>query len=131
MELRERRAVLESQPNPDPRLDYISMLSGAIRSELCPAPFNVQLSYVPDRSILKSDAWLSYLCAVSGLSWASVEELGVTLLADLNDELVARWIEVSITGHDSDNRHGVVLSERQPDWDNSALLSRLLPLPII
>ncbi len=130
MELRERRAVLESQPNPDPRLDYVSMLSGDIRSELYSAPLNVQLSYVPDRVILKSDAWWSYLRAVSELSWTSVEELGVTLLADLNDELVARWIEVSIAGHDNDNRHGVVLSERQPDWDNPALLSRLLPLPV-
>lgn len=116
----ERRGLLAAQPNPDTRLDYVVTLSGRIRAadESC----EVELRYVPDRLVLQAAAFEEYLAAMSLERWDNLEHAAVTLLDDVHDQLVARWIQLSVTGG---RGHSILLEDRQPKWENAQLLQRL------
>ena len=51
------------------------------------------------------------------------------ILDDINNEVVARWVQITVSSPDPTDSalefHGIVLEDRQPKWDNPALLSRL------
>ena len=51
------------------------------------------------------------------------------ILDDVNNEVVPRWVQVTVTAPGDRaagvDGHGVMLEDRQPRWDNPALLSRL------
>ncbi|MCH8835488.1 MAG: hypothetical protein IH925_06035, partial [Proteobacteria bacterium] len=51
------------------------------------------------------------------------------ILDDINNEVVARWVQVALSVPNGAlpgvGNHGVMLEDRQPKWDNAALLSRL------
>jgi 7-cyano-7-deazaguanine reductase len=123
MDLPERRQLLSVNPNPDARLDYLVSLSGHMNETL------VRVRYVPDRLILDPITFGRYLGALGGENWDSLERVAVTIRDDINDELVARWIQVALSApddiHPGMDDHGVMLEDRQPKWDNPALLSRL------
>ena len=116
----ERRNLLAAQPNPDNRLDYVVTVTGRIRAadESC----EVELRYVPDRLVLETTAFEDYLGAMSRERWDNLEHAAVTLLDDLHDQLVARWIQLSVTGG---HGHSILLEDRQPKWENPHLLQRL------
>jgi 7-cyano-7-deazaguanine reductase len=96
-------------------------------------PVAVELRYVPDRLILRPVALGRYLEAMGGESWESLEALATAVLEDLNNETVARWLQVELrltAGGKAGEEgaladHAVLLEERQPKWDNPTLLSRL------
>ena len=56
-------------------------------------------------------------------------DLSSNILNDVNNELVTRWLQLSISApnqvHHGIDRHEVMLEDRQPNWDNVGLLSRL------
>lgn len=120
-----RRALLRPAANPEPGLDYLVTLDG-----LLPGGGAVAVRYVPDRSILTADALAEYLKAAStGATDAVPEALTGMILGDLGNELLPRWLRVSLTpAPRSGLRHVIVMEERQPHWDNPALLARLAPL---
>lgn len=128
MDLMERRALLECSPNPDKQLDYIITLSGHLPQTQGQSR-QVALRYVPDRDILVSKSFGTYLEALADQSWDTPEDLAVTILTDVNNEVVARWIQVSLSMperlHHAVESHAVVLEDRQPGWDNASLLGRL------
>ena len=74
-------------------------------------------------------AFGAYLEALASIDWPSPEELAVTVITDINNELIARWVQVTVNApdllHHAIETHGVVLEDRQPDWDNPMLLNRL------
>lgn len=127
MDMIERRAVLTVAENPGRKLDYVITLSGNISG--CRQAQTMTLRYIPDRHIIDSGSFAAYLVAVAKCTWSNSEDLSVTALTDINNELVARWIQVSLRApqHQASalNIHDVVLEDRQPGWDNSALLARL------
>lgn len=125
MDLRQRRSLLSSAPNPDPRLDYVVTLRETITASVSDAPLSVRLRYVPDRLILVPESLKSYLLQTGVMDWSSLEEFAVTVLNDVNDDLIARWIEVSLHFEGDGTRHEVVLEERQPQWQEQDILSRL------
>jgi len=125
MDLRERRSLLSSNPNPDRRLDYVCSLGARIQVPFVKSPLQFRVRYVPDRVILAPESLDAYLDKVGKFQWPSLEDFSVAVLGDLNDELIARWIEVSLSVEDSNFFHDVVLEERQPEWEDSGILSRL------
>jgi 7-cyano-7-deazaguanine reductase len=119
MDVLARRALLATEDNPDIRFDYIVSLSGALKLG------RVELRYIPDRVILTKGAFATYLTAFDTLEWRNIEAAAICILTDLSNELVARWVQVSLKGGSSEEGHHVVLEDRQPRWDNARLLARL------
>ena len=125
----ERRSLLATTPNPDPKLDYVTALKGTIPPGEEGGETTIALRYVPDKLILDPAAFGRYLEALKGPQWGSLEEVAVIILNDINNEVVARWVQVSASAPDGAHagvaEHGVLVEDRQPRWDNPALLSRL------
>lgn len=129
MDVFERRSLLATGRNPDIKLDYVISISGQIVAfgELDSSA--VSLRYVPDKVILQPASFGRYLDALGKLDWTALEEAAAAVLNDVNNELIARWVQVWISapgqirlGVDA---HEVLLEDRQPNWDNAGLLSRL------
>lgn len=128
MDMIERRGHLTSTANPDKKLDYIVTLKGHLPNTQS-ASHHIALRYVPDRDILDAKAFGNYLDALSNEAWENPEDLAVTVLTDVNNEIVARWVQVSLRvpelQHHAISTHAVIIEDRQPGWDNAALLQRL------
>jgi len=124
-----RRNLLSNSPNPESKLDYVVTLRGRIGTTQEARQATVQLRYVPDKYIVEDIVFRQYLDALADADWNSFEELAALILHDLNNEVVARWAQVSVarisTTEDPERLHAVTIEDRQPHWDNPALLSRL------
>lgn len=129
MDLLERRGLLTSSPNPDKRLDYIITLVGHLPNTQGQSRRLITLRYVPDRDVLNAKSFGTYLEALSDMPWPTPEDLAVTVISDVNNEVVARWVQVALSvpelHHHAVDTHAVVLEDRQPGWDNHNLLNRL------
>ncbi len=115
-----RREHLGTDTNLNTKVEYVVTLSGTI-SQTC----RVDIRYIPDLAILKPASLSIYLSALGDLNWERLEALGLTILNDLNNELIPRWVQVTVSGTSADMAHRVTLEDRQPRWDNAALLSRM------
>lgn len=128
----ERRRLLECGANPAAHTDYVVQLDGDIDVGSLAAAVAVTIRYIPDRDVLDPGSLPRYWRRLGGADWPSFEELAVTVLGDLGNELVPRWIEIVAMTESSDaagdRTHRVVLQDRQPTWRNDALLNRLSPV---
>ena len=115
-----RREHLETCENINAKVDYIVTLSGTI-SQTC----RVDIRYIPDLAILKPASLNAYLNTLGTMGWDRLEALGLTILNDLNNEVIPRWVQVTVSGNSADMAHRVTLEDRQPRWDNPALLARM------
>jgi 7-cyano-7-deazaguanine reductase len=119
-----RRALLETEANPHEGLDYLVALSAAVVLPGSPA-VTLRLRYVPDRRLLTTESFNRYLGALAAEQAPTLEGLAATFLDDANNELVPRWVQVSASlAQDARPTHAVLLEDRQPHWDNPALLAR-------
>ena len=129
LDLRERRLLLNTIPNPSGRLDYVVSMEGSMDLPDPHGSVTMSLRYIPDRDVLNPDCLALYYREISGAEWRSLEEVAVTLLDDINNEVVPRWLSVALIRRDmatpEREKHGVVLEDRQPRWDNPRLLNRL------
>ncbi|MBT3306304.1 MAG: hypothetical protein HN377_07440 [Alphaproteobacteria bacterium] len=129
MDTNERRALLQTAPNPDETLDYLSGLEGSILIFDKADPTVIAIRYIPDRQIVDPPAFGRYLVGLSGLPWQTLEELATTVLGDLSNQLVARWVRVAVTApkmaYPGIGAHAVVVEDLQPGWNNPSLLLRL------
>lgn len=125
----ERRQHLKTRPNPDTRLDYVAGLQGTVQAFGLGPATQVSIHYVPDRAIVEPAAFGRYLETLTAAEWGSLEELATAILGDFADALVARWMRVVATSPEGAypgvGAHEVTIEDRQPGWDNPALLSRL------
>jgi hypothetical protein len=125
----ERRRLLATEPNPDSKIDYLVVLEGRLEGSSLERPVTVAVRYVPDRQIVSAGGFGRYLAAVAAAPWPSLEEIGVAVLADVSDQLIPRWVQVSVAAPASSapgiTRHEALLEDRQPAWNNAALLARL------
>lgn len=122
MDIHVRRGHLVTANSPETRLDYVVSLSGSLRDL-----GHIHVRYVPDRLILTPNSFARYLDALETISWTHLEEVAAAILTDLNNELVARWVQVALSHADSslETDHHILLEDRQPNWNNAQLLSRL------
>lgn len=115
-----RREHLDTAENPNMRLDYVISLSGQI-ANLC----RVDIRYVPDRAILTPVSLTIYLERLQSVQWPRLEDVAVAMISDLNNELVPRWVQLKVSGESDGLEHHITLEDRQPKWDNPALLARI------
>ncbi|MBP2298905.1 hypothetical protein [Azospirillum picis] len=113
-----RRDRLVTQPSPDPRHDYLVELRGEPQGGT-----RLLLRLVPDRLVLEPAGFAGYLGGFADFP-GGLEALALALLDDINNELVPRWVEVTVE-RDAPLPHRVVIEDRQPTWDNPQLMGRL------
>ncbi|MBT3238843.1 MAG: hypothetical protein HOL37_02050 [Rhodospirillaceae bacterium] len=129
MDVSERRKHLPTTRNPDGKLDYVTTLVGHMAAVSDMERSSVTLRYVPDKLILEPAAFGKYLDVLGTVEWPTLEEAAAVILNDINNELIARWVQVSIDTPDQVHpgiaSHEVLLEDQQPKWSNPELLSRL------
>ena len=129
MDIHKRRALLICDRNPDIKLDYVISITGHMANSGEVNSSFIHLRYVPDKTILKPASFGRYLDALGTMKWKTLEEGAAAILNDINNELVTRWLQLSISApnqvHHGIDRHEVMLEDCQPNWDNVGLLSRL------
>ena len=116
-----RRELLTTATSPDARHDYLVDLAG----EAMPGT-RLELRYIPDRLVARADGFAAYLGALAAFE-GGPEALALAVLEDLNNELVPRWVEVTIS-RTAPLPHRVTVEDRQPDWDNPHLFARMRTL---
>jgi 7-cyano-7-deazaguanine reductase len=114
---------LELADNPNPRIDYLVRLEGTLWREDRQGETAITLHYVPDRLLLRAAAFDDYLKHLTTVEAGPSlpERLALRVLGDVNDELVPRWLQVVVGA----GPHRVLVEDRQPKWDNRALLDRV------
>lgn len=119
----QRRDLMVTSPNPGENQDYIVVLEGVITPAWAAHPVRATLRYVADRSVLSLAAYTVYLDSLTGGDWPTLEAVALTMLADVNNELIPRWVQISlVTGPgDRGECHRVTIEDRQPGWDNPAM----------
>ena len=124
MDILDRRELLLTQQNPDMTIDYLVSLESQIKQPRDDI-ITFKMSYVPDQQILKKSSLISYFEAVDREAFPSLEYAGVLLLSDFCNELVPRWLMITLSQDTSvdHQRHEIRLQDRQPNWNNPQLLS--------
>lgn len=132
MDVWKRRELLKVEPNPERKIDYVATLSGTIEAASLGATVDIRLRYVPDAMIVRPVNFDSYLAAMGKLDWESLEALATTVLNDVNNETVARWVQVGLDiaarAVGGGPTHQVLVEDHQPEWSNPSLLARLKPV---
>lgn len=129
MDLLTRRTTLGTTPNPNSGVDYVASLAGRLTGGGPDLPqLIIKVRYVPDRLIIKPDIFIAYLRTLGASHWDSMEACAVALLDDFNNEIVPRWLQVVMTAQEDLTgclEHEVIMDDKQPNWENPGLLSRL------
>lgn len=118
-----RRSKLETIPNPNAGIDYLCALSAHAQDDRA----TIHIRYVPDKLLLPSGSFGLYLHELHLDMAISLEELALIVLDDINNEVVPRWVQIRVDADDKslDRGHRTLVEDRQPRWDNKALLSRV------
>lgn len=121
LSLQQRRALLVTDANPGHALDYLNTLTGSVGNA-----DRITLRYVPDKLTLRPDAFSAYLDSFAALTAQPLEQLAITILEDVDNEVIPRWVEIAAERNDGVSAvHRVLVEDRQPNWDNPGLLARL------
>ncbi|NQY82224.1 MAG: hypothetical protein HRT36_04195 [Alphaproteobacteria bacterium] len=84
------------------------------------ASHEVRIRYVPDRYRLPEGSFQNYLLTLPDTVWHDISESAFVIMDDLSNQLVPKWIQVMVqTATDA-----ALVEDRQPQWQNAALLSR-------
>jgi 7-cyano-7-deazaguanine reductase len=113
-----RRELLATVPNPDRRQDYLVELHASLSGVPHEGHLTLQLRYVPDRVVLTADGFANYTSVLEASGWESLEDLAAVVLDDVNNELVPRWLRLTLSsdGVGRCSLHRVTLEDRQPNW---------------
>lgn len=124
-----RRKIISPHKNPRKDSEYIIQLKHRLAPNGLDAARGVELKlyYIPDKFVVEADNYDKYLLFFETKSqqYDSFEKLGSDIIDDLNNELIPKWIHLNITAEHAHTIHCVSYEERQPNWDNPFLLSRL------
>jgi len=121
MDIADRRALLITRDNPNKNIDYITSLESFIATK----NLRLTLRYIPDKVILDADCFAPYVEQITAKA-DILEEAATIILEDLNNELVARWVQVVVYKDDEqDSQHCVILEDQQPQWSNPHLMARI------
>lgn len=122
MDSTERRQHIATRDNPNRVNDYVITLNTPCaegKRQIC-------LRYIPDKLVFDTSAFERYFLALLEDPACPIEQIATHLLEDINNELVARWVQVRVSeGENAQQLHTVVMEDRQPQWDNPHLLNRL------
>lgn len=123
------RRLLSTAANPDTHSDYVVDIGAETPMLPSLGAVRVTLRYVPDKLILLPACLDGYMAALARRKWTTLEGFAIALRDDLNDELVPRWLEISVHPAEALTavRHGVLVEDRQPHWHPPELIARLSP----
>jgi NADPH-dependent 7-cyano-7-deazaguanine reductase QueF len=116
----ERRARLAPEDAPSSPHEYVVDVGGKVTGQ----KVHVKVRYIPEKKILRTSAFKNYL-ALLHHGEESLEMLSNIIFSDLINEIVPFWIHVSVSEDEEGIMHQVAIEDRQPNWDNPALLSRI------
>ena len=122
------RELIVCHGNRSAALDYVTSFSGQLTDDDGSAgTVTIDVRYVPDKLVLDTTSLPDYLAALGKYHDLQLEELAGAILEDLNNEVVPRWLHVTVSsaGKSNGTSHSVTFEDRQPNWDNPSLLSRL------
>ena len=129
MDLLARRGLLETTPAPAASGDFVVVLESRLRHAEPSDRIIVRLRYIPDRRLVSARSLDRYLAALAEENPASLEAAAIVFLNDINNELVPRWAQVTFRATETSDGeeiiHEIVAEDRQPNWDNPDLLSRI------
>lgn len=122
--LADRREILATRANPQSGLDYLVAIDTAAVSGRA-----IQLRYVPDKLLLRPEAFDAYLSTLTSGSEMPAEELALAIIEDINNEVVPRWVQVKIKStargqEPNSSAYRVLIEDRQPNWDNPQIIAR-------
>jgi len=119
-----RQASIETLPNPNTTNDYLCRQTSEIGMN---NTVKINLCYVPSKLVISSQAFGQYLHSLDVATDMPLESLAHTILDDLNNELIPRWIQITLIANEQglDRGHKILIEDRQPQWDNKNLLNRL------
>lgn len=81
---------------------------------------HIIVRYIPDRYRLPKGSIKEYLKKLPEATWGDAEEVAYMILDDLGNQLVPKWLQVIVHFE----QESAMIEERQPAWQNAALLSR-------
>ncbi len=82
----------------------------------------IALSYVPDQLVLARSGFDAYVAARAQHADTTPEALANSIAADVANELVPRWLRVTVNRSAGGIvNHSVTVEDRQPGWDHTAL----------
>lgn len=121
-----RRKHLATTASPATGPDYMVVLDGAFTDPGSGQTVHACLHYVADRAVLSLNAYQNYLQVLAGDAAPTLEAFALTMLDDVNNEVIPRWVQVELTTGppDGDGRHRVIMDDCQPGWQNPDLLAR-------
>ena len=128
MDVKSRRALLTCDSNPSNMGDYLVSLGGRLTMEDL-GTFDIRVTYVPDSSILNVASFHSYLMALGNFPEMTPERSGKMLLDDANNELVPRWVQVTLIGRPEVATAGAyrcLFQDSQPNWTNPSLTAAVV-----
>ena len=128
MDVWQRRDLLHPAENPERSVDFVITLTGRLTAPGAGGAVKVVLRYVPDAQTVPPGAFAAYLSALEDEAWDSHERLATTILQDVSNAIVPRWVQVVSRTGDGDARHQIMVEDRQPSWNNAELLLHLDPV---
>lgn len=79
------------------------------------------VSYVPDQLVLTRAGFDAYARALSSAPANTPEALAALVAADIANELVPKWLRVTVNRSAGGVvNHSVTVEDRQPGWDHQA-----------
>ncbi len=128
MDVQSRRALLICDSNPNNRSDYLISLGGSVMME-GHGTFDIRVTYVPGSYILNVTSFHSYLLELANFPEMTPERCGKILLEDANNELVPRWVRVTLIGRPTVTTTGsyrCLFQDSQPNWSNPSLTAAVI-----
>ncbi|WP_417317150.1 hypothetical protein [Emcibacter sp.] len=118
------KETLKAAGNPDKLREYVIELHKAL--EFDRETYSITLKYVADKLVLVHDTFADYLDQCQVQEWNTPEGLASNIMEDCMDVLIPKWIRIQIFYIDEEGglQANVYIEDRQPSWDNDALISR-------
>ncbi len=105
--------------NPNPRREYIISFKFIPVMILMKAR-QLTIRFIPDLLILDQDALKNYLDSLHIVKANTIEELTLNILDDITDQLIPRWIELTVrTKYHNRDITTISIEESQPNWKNT------------
>lgn len=113
-----RGQTVETFASPDSKTDFLCRLE----ARWAAADVPLVLTYVPDKLMVSEPAFARFAAGFDPPA-GPLEVRAAAALRTLNDDLVPRWIQLRAGA----GAHRVLIEDRQPKWQNDALLRRVEP----
>ncbi|MEM6902061.1 MAG: hypothetical protein AAF556_02320 [Pseudomonadota bacterium] len=129
--VRSRRSLVKCRPSPATGHDYLVDLKIKLQAQDRSSPYHLTIRYVPDRELIDDGQMREYWRFIEAAKWPSLAAIAITVLEDLNNEVIPRWLQVQLRDPlTSDYQEGsmVTIEDRQPGWHNQQMLARISPV---